>query len=208
MLDNGFNKGTFKKEQNKQTRVCVNPSKSPPLSHTTTAVHRLHLWSLTRGAWSFTLRRATCESVRRGLSWRQRRGAGFRPDHSWRTGLHSRDGRCWRFDSLKLKHSLKQKKVLQLRYCVVAIWSQNTHRGRGVHWNNSSWWLLTPVASLVPSEARCSTAYWELKASTCHKQCFDCRWGRWAFRVRMVSRGSKHSKMSQSLLIMGWKTKN
>lgn len=103
---------------NKQESVWI-PPKSPPLSHTTTAVHQLHLWSLTRGAWSFTLRRATCESVRRGLSWRQRRGAGFRPDHSWRTGLRSRDGRCWRFDSLKLKHKMwNKKKVLQLRYCV------------------------------------------------------------------------------------------
>lgn len=101
----------------------VNPSKSPPLSHTTTAVHHLHLWSLTRGGSPgrslCTLSRAMCESVRRGLSWRQRRGPGFSPDHSWRTGLHSGDGRCRRFDSLKLKHKVwNKRKVLQLRYCV------------------------------------------------------------------------------------------
>lgn len=61
-----------------------------------------------------------CESVRRGLSWRQRRGAGFSPDQSWRTGFQSRDGRHRWFDRLKLKKtSVKQKKkVLQMRYCV------------------------------------------------------------------------------------------
>lgn len=76
----------------------ANPIKLRPLSHTVIAVQLVDLWSSSG--------RGTCQSVRWGLGWRWRRCTGFSPDHSRRTGLHGRDGRCRRFDSFKLKHKV------------------------------------------------------------------------------------------------------